>query len=178
MPSGHAFPRDYQWFIETYGYGTINDYLHVLSFSNWSAKGEDVDAVQKLLYWSRNIDSCGREHNDPESCDINWRGRRLSFAADDPDGLLFCWGKEDGGSLHYWAREDADPDAWPVMTFWRPSATWFRFEGGFVECLLAMMRETYPHPGMPINPEEEWEHARTQPVWECAGDWNGPLSWP
>jgi hypothetical protein len=178
MPGGHSFPRDYRWFMETYGAGAINDYIHVLPLTPWSPGGRDLDAVKEYLSWSQTIDSCSSEHNDPDGCDINWRGEFLTFAADDPGGLLLCWGKEDGGNLHYWAREADDPDTWPIMTFSRPDAEWLRFEGGFVECLLAVMRETYPYPGEPVNPEEEWDHARARPVWGYEGDWNGPVDWP
>lgn len=178
LPGGYAFPRDYRWFIETYGYGAVNDYLHILSLTPWSPRGGEVDALQNFLYWSQSIDSCGPEHNGPGACDINWQGKLLSFAADDPGGLLLCWGKGDGGNLYYWARETGDPDTWPVMVHAHNSGAWFRLEGGFIECLLAVMRETFPRPGEPINPEEEWEYARAQPVWECEGDWSGPVAWP
>ena len=51
LPGGSAFPSGYRWFIEAYGYGSINDYLHVLALSRWSPKGEDTDAVKKMLHW-------------------------------------------------------------------------------------------------------------------------------
>jgi len=174
MPGGHAFPSDYRWFMEHYGYGTVNDYLHVLALTPWSPRGKDTDPVDELLHWSQNIDSCAGERHAPDSCDITWHGTQLSFAADQPDGLLLCWGKDDGGNLHYWARNSGSPDEWPIMTYWRPTAAWFRFDGGFVEFLLSRMRETFPYPGEPINPDGEWEHVRARPVWSCEGDWTGP----
>jgi hypothetical protein len=172
---GFEFPEDFRWFISTYGSGTVNDYLGVFPVSSPYAKSARTSGFEKLLGWSRSIDSCGGDgrHSDPPYCDVNWNGRILTFAADSPDGLLLQWGQDDGGNMCYWARETADSDTWPVMVHKHNAGMWFRFEGGFVECLLAMMEETFPIPGRPINPERRWEHARAQPVWKCEGDWNG-----
>ena len=170
---GFSYPADYCWFIETYGGGAINDYLRVWCPTSWNPRGDARDGFQRMTAESRSIDSCGPEHNDPPYCDINWNGQLLTFAGDTPDGLLLQWGQDDAGNQYYWSRETGDPDAWPVMVHGRNSGKWYRHEGSFLTCLLAVMREEFPFPGQPLNPEEEWEHARTQPVWEFEGDWRG-----
>jgi hypothetical protein len=173
---GFDFPHDYRWFISEYGFGTVNDYLHILTVSSTYTKRERVGGFERLVAESRSIDSCGGDgHFDAPYCDVNWNGRILTFAADSPDGLLLQWGQDDGGDMYYWARETADADAWPVMVHRHNAGKWFRFDGCFVECMLAMMHETFPYPGEAINPEEEWAHTRAHPVWECDGDWDGYL---
>lgn len=172
---GFDFPEDYRWFITEYGYGMINNYLHIVEVSSPYSKRFRASGFEAIVAGSVNIDSCGGdEHWDPPYCDAYWNGRILTFAADSPDGLLLQWG-QDGGNMYYWAREAEDSDVWPVMMHSHNANEWFRFDGCFVECLLAMMGEEFPFPGEPINPGAAWAHARVQPVWRCRGDWNGPI---
>lgn len=173
---GFDFPADFRWFITEYGCGAVNDYLQIRAVSATYDNSVRASGFEKLVAETWNIDSCdGDEHWDPPECDAYFDGRILTFAADSPDALLLQWGQDDGGNMYYWLRETEDSNAWPVMMHRHNANTWARFEGGFVECLLARMEETFPYLGRPINPEEAWAHTRANPVWKCRGDWNGPI---
>ena len=157
---GFEFPDDFKSFVRAYGFGAINDYLSLIpiyispvdlysGFSGFVKRTEEID-----------LGSSG---------DNIWNGDRLRFYPD-PGGLVL-WATDEAGNCYYWSRESGDPNAWPVMVWLRASAEWYRYDGGMVSCLLAILREEFPWGGFVLNPDSGWQHARTSPIWEFYGDW-------
>ncbi|MGW6915308.1 hypothetical protein ACWGB8_16045 [Kitasatospora sp. NPDC054939] len=84
----------------------------------------------------------------------------------EPGGLL-AWGSNLNADQFFWLTEGDDPDAWPVVAFYRGLEEWDRFDGGFASFLLAVLDGSYAYAGevAPADPDE--------PLWRCQGDWSG-----
>jgi hypothetical protein len=154
------FPDDFKEFVRAYGFGSINDYLHLVPIYS-----EPADLYSGFRGFVKRTLDIGA--NSPDG-DLGDSGPSLYPA----DGGLVLWATDDGGDLYFWLREGANSNLWPVMVWLRGSAEWRRFDDGMAACLLAILREEFPWPGSVLNPEPEWEHARTNPLWEYFCDWS------
>ncbi|MEV7026971.1 hypothetical protein [Kitasatospora sp. NPDC093558] len=65
----------------------------------------------------------------------------------------------------FWLTEGDDPDAWPVVAFYRSLEEWDRFDGGFAVFLLAILEGTYAYADEVALPNSE------EPLWRYQGDW-------
>jgi len=157
---GFEFPDDYKAFVRIYGFGSIDDYLNLVPIYS-----RPVDLYSGFSGFVRRAE----EIDLKSSGDDVWNGERLEFYPN-PGGLVL-WATDEAGNCYYWSREGGHPNAWPVMLWVRASAEWHRHDGGMVSCLVAILREEFPWDGFVLNPEPDWEHARTSPVWEFYGDW-------
>ncbi|MFC9329529.1 hypothetical protein [Kitasatospora sp. NPDC057015] len=83
----------------------------------------------------------------------------------EPGGLL-SWGSNLNADQFFWLTEGDDPDAWPVVAFYRSLGEWDRFDGGFAAFLLAVIDGTYAYA------DEVAPRSSDEPRWRFQGDWN------
>ncbi|TNY36689.1 SMI1/KNR4 family protein [Thermomonospora catenispora] len=126
---GVAFPVDYRSFVETYGGGVMDDCIGIIT-----------PPVEGSIYGAiLNGAPFGPDLRHPEGYPY----------CPDPGGIL-RWGYSSEGDDAYWRCVSEDPDEWTIL-IWRrhvPSLeeTWWSFEGGMVEFLLAIIRDGHPSP--------------------------------
>lgn len=156
---GIEFPDDYKAFVGVYGFGSINDYLHVIPM--YEAPADLYAGFPGFLKHTVEVGAnvADEDLGEPSMCFYP------------SDGGLVLWASDDGGNLYFWLRDGADPNLWPIVIWLRGPVEWHRFNGGMTACLLAILREEDPWPGFVLNPEPDWEHARTSPVWDYLCDW-------
>jgi hypothetical protein len=95
---GTAFPSDFREFIDTYGAGSIDDYLVIES---------PVDADEQgcpSMRLSTPTEDSYRPSSGP------W-----PYPVRPQPGGLISWGGNIDGVAFYWSTEDPDPDRWPVV---------------------------------------------------------------
>ncbi|WP_395297011.1 hypothetical protein ACF9IK_28910 [Kitasatospora hibisci] len=151
---GFVFPADYREFVDRYGSIRVNGELSV-----W------VPTLRP--------DGGGVIAGFPGFVRATTGGIAAELASDsdcpypvhpEPGGLL-SWGSNLNADQFFWLTEGKDPDAWPVVAFYRSLEEWDRFDGGFAAFLLAVLDGTYAYADevAPANPDE--------PLCRYQGDW-------
>lgn len=103
---GTRLPIDYVYFINSYGTGTVNDFLVVLNPFASQTYLNLLEQMPRLLSMLRELrEEYPEEYPYP-----------LYF---EPGGLL-PWGMSDSGDTYCWLTEGS-PDLWPVVTVPRHS---------------------------------------------------------
>lgn len=125
---GVAFPSDYKQFVGTYGGGTIDETISIISLS---------DGTDKWRQEYLNADEYLFDGDIEAELGVEFPGE------DPPGGLLVPWAVAPSGAVGYWFASGDDPDQWPVVIFRnRSHPTWFRYDGSFIELLcLAIVGE-------------------------------------
>lgn len=123
---GTPLPEDYKSLAETYGPGEFDE---TYTLHAPSAAGSPTDLV-----------TAAREHADiMRSIREDLLEGRPLLVFPEPEGLL-CWGTVSSGLSLCW-QTSGPPDSWPVVVSDDTSMsvdTW-RFEGGTVDFLLAVL---------------------------------------
>ena len=128
--SGVAFPEDYRDFVATYGGGSMDDLLVVLTPPvPGSAYGQLLDKPV--------LPPAGERYPYP-------------YPPHPEPGGLFPWGSTATADDVFWLCEGDDPDAWVTVVRKRQAhhgeEPWKRFDGGMAEFLLALVRGEFPNP--------------------------------
>ncbi|MFD8756999.1 hypothetical protein ACFV0O_39400 [Kitasatospora sp. NPDC059577] len=152
---GFMFPSDYREFVDRYGGVRINGELSVPVPTLRSYGGGSIVGFPGFV--RRTTDGIAAELAADEDCPYP--------VHPEPGGLL-SWGSNLNADQFFWLTEGDDPDAWPVVAFYRSLEEWDRFDGGFTAFLLAVLDGTYAYADevAPRSPDE--------PLWQFHGDWN------
>ena len=155
---GFDFPADYRGFIDRYGGGTVTRPDDPLRFSvmnpgadQWCPDGPSgfagfVDVTVSELR-PRFVGADAHERPAAEE--------PFYPVLPDPGGLL-AWGATDDGDCFFWLTQDPDPDSWPVVLWSRRENASYRFEGGMVAFLLAVLRGEHPSSAWLAGPDPRW----------------------
>lgn len=160
---GLDFPADYRRFVDRYGAGDVIslDWVYTpypdeayepeapIDRENFSIYSPSVD--EKTWLRGRGfpgfVDYTAEQIRDGfvfDGADESYWGGTMYPIHPDPGGLL-AWGESSmDGDVLYWLTEDPDPDRWPVVMWARGPATTYRFEGGMVEFLAAVLAGEHP----------------------------------
>ncbi|MFJ4188832.1 hypothetical protein [Kitasatospora sp. NPDC089509] len=152
---GFAFPSDYREFVDRYGCVRINGELSVAVPTLRSYDGGAVVGFPGFV--SRTTEGLAAELAADEDCPYP--------VHPEPGGLL-SWGSNLNADQFFWLTEGDDPDAWPVVAFYRSLEEWDRFDGGFAAFLLAVVDGTYAYADEVAPPGAD------EPLLRCQGDWN------
>jgi hypothetical protein len=89
----------------------------------------------------------------------------------EPGGLL-SWGSNQLGDVFWWLTE-GEPEQWPVIMWARGPVRTFRFDGGMVEFLCAIL--SGDSAALPAGLESlcHDEHIRGTAQWTMTTDWLG-----
>jgi len=99
---GKPLPNDFMWYIDTYGSGSISDFVYVFNpFSGNKNFNFQIQVIEKLSILGSIKQSEG-EKVVPYS---------LCF---EPGGLL-PWGGDDNGDTFYWLTTAGSSDNWTVV---------------------------------------------------------------
>jgi hypothetical protein len=121
----HGFPDDYRAFMEAYGEGTFDGFLHV------------VPPVSEV-------------YSDPSAL-VSGGTDTARFTAEmedfeEPD-LLVAWGGSADADLLCWHASDPDPNRWTTVIWrrhWAEPECWMRFDCGMVELLRRYLQHEIP----------------------------------
>jgi hypothetical protein len=131
---GFDFPADFREFIDTYGWGGVDEYFHV--HKPWEAVGRSLIAggfsffveYMGLLIEPAGYDALRTEYPD-----------YYPYPLFPEAGGLLAWAHNDNSDVCFWLTEGTDSDKWPVV-FWdkgrRAGEEWRRFDCGMVEFLF------------------------------------------
>ncbi|MFE2911957.1 hypothetical protein ACFXI0_08430 [Kitasatospora indigofera] len=153
--AGFVFPSDYREFVNRYGSVRINGELSVLVPT---LRSYDAGPIVGFPGFVRvTTDGVAAELAGHEDC---------PYPVHPATGGLLAWGSNLNADQFLWLTEGGDPDAWPVVAFYRGLDMWDRFDGGFAAFLLAVLDGTYAY-GSEVAP-----HNADEPLWRFQGDWN------
>jgi hypothetical protein len=150
MEVGFEFPRDYREFIGRYGSGRLSSTDKVVELAvvgptttSSCASGSGFTAFVE-----------NTTGNPPDFIDEYEEG--IPYVSFPGPGSLLEWGFTDNGDRFFWLVEGRDPDAWTVVEMPRSETRTYRFNGGMVDYLLALMRQQFPTARYYIGSEARW----------------------
>ncbi|WP_110945712.1 SMI1/KNR4 family protein [Streptomyces avicenniae] len=118
---GTEFPNDYRGFVDTYGLGTIEEFLVVfVPEPGRLPEGFDMRSESKNVrqVWSEDIRRRGAEGVQGDH--------------------LIAWGADAGADILCWDASVPDPNTWPVVVFRRQGIQhWRRYECGMIQFLTS-----------------------------------------
>ena len=133
---GFVTPADYRSIIDTYGSGSFDDFLIVLSPQN----------SNKYLDLSSQI-AVRREALRGLTHEV------IPYSID----LLTACAYTNNGDVVYWLADKAvDPNEWPIIVNASRDDEWDRFDGGLLDFLIAVFNRSYVCPIFPDDfPEQD-----------------------
>jgi hypothetical protein len=141
------FPPDYRRFIESYGAGTIEDFLVILA-PQLKVPLEEAGLNGMVL--------------EILSAEGTWDIADKSPELEGTSPRLITWGVDSAADLMCWDASGEDPAAWPVLVFNRGDVLFRRYDCGMAEFLTRMMRGGFPE--CPLEDDTLWE--RGEASWE------------
>ena len=157
-----ALPADYKEFIETYGTGSIDEFVTVLNALSSTPHfrldeyGETMLAVTRELRAGGIVDIPFPLHPEP--------------------GGLLPWGTTANGDWGYWLTTPSDdPDAWEVVVSVDRGPDWFRHPGPLTRFLVEILDGTTKVPFFPDDfPSSAASFAPVGPDSEASPGPRGP----
>jgi hypothetical protein len=119
---GMRFPVDYQRFVSTYGYCTVDDGVYILN--PFEVEGQFWEELGR----QRAIDEMDLEVTPPDDPGAFYPR---------PKGMV-PWGSTSDGGSYLWVTDSADPDHWTVFVEWDLSSA--PYAVGFEDFLLSGLR--------------------------------------
>ena len=154
---GFDFPGDYREFVDRYGGGSLTSngvvtsmgVMTPVSGSSFPGKLDGFAGfVDAMVSEARSrFDWTELRESGPE--------RRIYPLLPDPGGLLL-WGDTDAGDCFFWSTDDADPSRWPIIIWQRHDGDVMRFDGGFVEFLVALLAGEHVLSQFLVGTEPRW----------------------
>ena len=142
-----VLPRDFRDFVDTYGYGVLDDVLSVLPVRGLPAEAEGEFRT--------------------------FRGV-VRFPAWPADGALLGWGTTPVGHDLFWRRSGDDPDAWPVVVVERRAGTAVEPGCCMAEFVVRMLGDRLDRPAdisaIPGHPHSRYLNTRDAAALEDAGE--------
>ncbi|WP_131809344.1 hypothetical protein [Mycobacteroides immunogenum] len=133
---GFVTPADYRAIIDTYGSGSFDDFLIVLS----------PQSDNKYLDLSSQI-TVRREA---------LRGLTHEVIPYSIDLLTACAYTNNGDVVYWLADKTVDPNEWPIIVNASSDDEWDRFEGGLLDFLISVFNRSYVCPIFPDDfPEQD-----------------------
>ncbi|MFR9797223.1 hypothetical protein ACL02U_15130 [Streptomyces sp. MS06] len=156
---GTALPQDFRDFVDTYGYGSLDDVLRVCPAGG---RGGEVDdpAVRGL----------------PSTVEGEFRTFHgtVRFPPWPAEGALLSWGTTPVGYDLFWRKRGNDPDTWPVVIVGYRSGTAVELSCGMAEFLVRMLGDPLDRPvgitGIPGHPHSRYLSVREEADLEDAGE--------
>lgn len=130
---GTSLPPDYKAFCDTYGPGSIDDFLVVYHPTTSNQYRRLQPQIEGGLWALRYL----REHSEDIPYPIS----------PEPGGVL-PWGRTDNGDVGYW-RTVGPPVQWTVVVNESRGPVWVEFSGTLVEFLLAVLTRRFVCPVFP-----------------------------
>jgi hypothetical protein len=126
---GFRFPADYKEFIGVYGTGSLQSFLHVWNYLDFSG-GKDPREVIRQITSEYEYDRAA--------------GYEIEFEAYPTPGCLIPFVSTDDGNYLSW-RTTGDPEDWCVVAYDCASGRLIAAEGvNMVDCLLSLVRKRNP----------------------------------
>ncbi|MEU6311961.1 hypothetical protein [Streptomyces sp. NPDC047014] len=128
---GISLPTDYKAFLDLYGPGAFDGFLHMDRPVDGTA-----DELERL--WPSAGGKCGLHLTDP--------GRYPFPFHPDPGGLIE-WGGVEGGPVYYFLPEEPDPADWRVVVE-TEDGDWHEAPGPVTEFLLTLAQGSHSPTGL------------------------------
>lgn len=154
---GFDFPEDYRAFVDRYGGGSFTSIGVVLSISVMTP-ASGFGFPRELDGFAGFFDAMvseARSRFDWTELRESRPGGRTYPLLPDPGGLLL-WGESDAGDCFFWSTEDPDPGCWPIIVWQRHDGDVMRFDGGFVEFLVALLAGEHALSRFLVGSEPRW----------------------
>ncbi|MET7473263.1 hypothetical protein ABZT17_02690 [Streptomyces sp. NPDC005648] len=156
---GTAMPLDFQDFVDTYGYGSLDD---VLSVFPPGKRGQEIpDPAMGAL--PSVAESEFRTFHGP-----------VRFPPWPAPGALLAWGTTPVGYDLFWRRLGSDPDRWPVVVVGHRAGTALELPCTMVEFVIRMLGDPIDRPaditGIPGHPHSRYLNARDEAALDDAGE--------
>lgn len=136
---GTKFPSDYRRFLESYGFGTIQDFLYVSEpepKNHWKGQSNaGMDYVTANAY-------------------ANWPEAEKEPQLVGADPVLIGWGGDGSADILCWDASGDDPDGWPVLMYKSDDWMWRRYDCGMVDFLLGVLRADFDE--CPLSDTSLW----------------------
>lgn len=155
---GAAVPRDFGDFVDTYGYGSLDDVLSV--FPPGKGGQEIPDPAMRAL---------------PSAAEGEFRTFQgtVRFPPWPAEGALLGWGTTPVGYDLFWRRWGSDPDLWPVVVVGHRAGTALELPFTMVEFVVRMLGDPIDRPaditGIPGHPHSRYLNARDEAALDDAG---------
>jgi len=152
---GLELPSDYRAFVDAYGGGELSKaglggpLLSVVTPCNAPSPHSSSAGFPALLEYQ-----LGEAELFGEFDESDWDGPVYPFHPT-PGGLV-AWGQNMMGDAFFWLTQDPDPDRWPVLMWARGPVTTYRFDGGIVTFLLALLAGDHPASALLEGPGVHW----------------------
>lgn len=156
---GTTMPRDFQDFVGTYGYGSLDDVLSVFPPGKWCQ--EIPDPAMRAL------------PSVAEGVLRTFQGT-VRVPAWPAEGALLSWGTTPVGYDLLWRRRGSDPDLWPVVVVGHRSGTALELPCTMVEFVVRMLGDPIGRPaditGIAGHPHSRYLNARDEAALDDAGE--------
>lgn len=132
---GRPRPPDYKAFVERFGSGRIDGFIHVL---NPAAAREPVrllPAIERLGAGFRELRAA-----DPSE---------VPYPVHPESAGLIPWAFSDNGDVFFWATEAEDPADWPIVLAEAGGPGWATHPGPATTFLAALLSRTFRPPFLP-----------------------------